>query len=148
MLRGHVYATEAEALRACEALDAARLAAHGPTEELRTTLGPVTLRRALAAGHVAADGSITPAGAAAGLVLDGARVVRVQIAPRKAWGARPITLRDGTYLVPWDARLDAIEGRVATVRGQVATVPRMRDAVEIDRAERADVEVDPFKVVR
>ncbi len=145
MLRGHVYATEAEALRACEALDVARAAAHGPTEELRTALGPVTLRRALTAGHVAADGSITPAGAAAGLVLDGARVVRVEIVARKAWGARPIPLRDGTYLVPWDVRLDAIEGRAVTVLGQAATVPRVRDVVEVARSERA--EVDPIEKI-
>lgn len=134
LIRGHVYATEAEAVRACEVLDVAHLDAHGPTEELRTVLGPVSLRRALAAGHVAADGTVTEAGAALGLSRDGA-VIRVEVAPRKPWGARPLPLRDGTHLVPWDQRLDAIEGYPVTVRGTADAVPTLAELVEREKTE-------------
>lgn len=140
MLRGHVYATEAEAVLACEVLDAAYAAAHTPTEELRTVLGSPSLRRALAAGYVTAEGSITPAGEAVGLVLDGTRIVRVQVVPRRPWGARPVALTDGTYLVMWDARLDSVEARAVVVRGQPAVVPRARDAVTRSRSARVDPE--------
>ena len=69
-------------------------------------------------------------GATEVLTLDGVSFE----APRKTW-AHPIELRDGTWGVPWDARLRAVEGRAATIRGDAVAVPRETEKATLERAE-------------
>lgn len=98
-----IFATEAEAQKAIDAIDAAR--APSGTERLR---GPD------------------------GVEYD---------APIKLW-AVPVALKDGTFGVPWKARLRPIEGAVVDVKGEVVAVIREADCVTKTDADREAV-ADP-----
>ena len=92
-----IFATEAEAQKAIDAIDAAR--APSGTERLR---GPD------------------------GVEYD---------APVKPW-AVPVALKDGTFGVPWKARLRPIEGAVVDVKGEAVEVIREADCVTKTEADR------------
>ncbi len=55
----------------------------------------------------------------------------------KPWAIDPIPLADGTFAVPWDARLLPVEGRVVRVDGSDVTIPLDAAAVAKQRTDVA-----------
>lgn len=115
--RMHLHATDAEARRTLAAIDAAR----GPTEELWDVVGysdEEPDHEALAKDGLAA-------------ALRGRWMIyRPRTAPTRPWMVAPVAV--GTeFGTTWKDVLLPHEGKVDAVSG--GTVPRARDAVEVER---------------
>ena len=128
MIKAAIYADRAAAEKTIAAIDAAR---HPDGTELVTVLpGLRSLRdpavRARCAEITLPDGTT--------------RLGYRERRPAKRW-ADPIDLDDGRCAVPWrEDRLEAIEGREVTVRGERLRVPRAQDVSEIEIATDSDGE--------
>lgn len=64
--------------------------------------------------------------------------------PRKTW-AIPIELSDGSFAVPWKARLASIEGRSRDVGGAATRIPRESECASVTDADRAKPARDPAR---
>lgn len=133
-LRAHTYASAADANAAIETIDAARPA----TETATTIIGPRGLRRLAAEGLIEIDrrtraATLTAAGRAAGLVLEGGRCTRIVEQPARTW-AHPIELRDGTWAVPVCHEVAGVEVEVRA--GKRHRVPDGSTARTITAADR------------
>jgi len=140
MTRVHIYPTRGAANLAIATIDVANTEVLGPTETATTHYGPRGKARLVAAGHATIDAlggvTLTPAGIAAGLSMNGRNPVTVAPVPRRTW-ATPIPLRDAGGFAVLEPPA-AVAGRTVDVAGTPRQVPAAGTAVVItpDDVER------------